>query len=73
MFTNDASQATVTMFSGHIIVAIFAEADSPLLGLRFASSMIYLESQLKKMLQRDQNHCLQKPNDAVKSFQHQLQ
>ena len=28
-------QATVTMFSGHIIVAIFAEPDSPLLGLRF--------------------------------------
>ena len=32
-------QATVTMFSGHIIVAIFAEANSPLLGLRFPSEM----------------------------------
>ena len=28
-------EATVTMFSGHIIVAIFAEPDSPLLGLRY--------------------------------------
>jgi hypothetical protein len=27
-------EATVTMFSGHIVVAIFAEEDSPLLGLR---------------------------------------
>ena len=27
-------ESTVTMFAGHIIVAIFAEDDSPLLGLR---------------------------------------
>ena len=27
-------EATVTMFSGHVIVAIFADGDSPLLGLR---------------------------------------
>jgi len=27
-------EATVTMFSGHVIIAIFAEHDSPLLGLR---------------------------------------
>ena len=27
-------EATVTMFSGHVIVAIFADEDSPLLGLR---------------------------------------
>ena len=27
-------EATMTMFAGHVIVAIFAEPDSPLLGLR---------------------------------------
>ena len=27
-------EATVSMLSGHVIVAIFADADSPLLGLR---------------------------------------
>ena len=27
-------EATMTMFAGHVIVAIFAEAESPLLGLR---------------------------------------
>jgi len=32
--TMTRQEATVTMFSGHIIVAIFAEPDSPLLGLR---------------------------------------
>lgn len=32
--TLSRQEATVTMFSGHIIVAIFAEQDSPLLGLR---------------------------------------
>ena len=28
-------EATMTMFAGHVIVAIFAEPDSPLLGLRW--------------------------------------
>ena len=27
-------EATVTMFSGHVIVAVFADDKSPLLGLR---------------------------------------
>ena len=27
-------EATVTMFSGHVIVAVFADDHSPLLGLR---------------------------------------
>ena len=27
-------EATVTMFAGHIVIAIFADEDSPMLGLR---------------------------------------
>ena len=28
-------EATVTMFAGHIVVAVFAEDDNPTLGLRY--------------------------------------
>ena len=31
---HDRQEATVTMFAGHIIVAIFAESTDPVLGLR---------------------------------------
>ena len=28
-------EATVTMFAGHIVVSVFADEDSPMLGLRY--------------------------------------
>ena len=51
-------QATVTMFSGHIIVAIFAEANSPLLGLRFPSEMQFWKIK-NPLLLEDKNPLLE--------------
>ena len=37
-------ESTVTMFAGHIIVAIFADEDSPLLGLRLGSLVSVIQA-----------------------------
>ena len=42
-------ESTVTMFAGHIIVAIFADEDSPLLGLRLGCHV--MSSRLSSVLQ----------------------
>ena len=42
-------EATMTMFAGHVIVAIFAEPDSPLLGLRWRRELpVFLSLEIWK-------------------------
>ena len=56
-------ESTVTMFARHIIVAIFAEDDSPLLGLRLGQVMLASVS-------LDYAVFLQEPGDATKNIKH---